>query len=258
MFHFWIIFLAVGLQTILSGKSSAHVLLQPQIPVSLTDFYKTGDIVIPFPTLLDLELQNVFQFTTFLQEVEKKTWVGPKFCYNQELSLLLQHHFDELISSIKTEYGRADRKRNQIIDEVKAFNNQTDLIHCQRQSPLLFAMGAANAITLKPLLEIADCRLLSVFGLCHSAKQKMEKLEGRLHNPESWTVPFKDEENESVHVLASSSLKLHKDTKRVLSYTEDNFRRLQSNLNSLQQTMESLQQAQVCDHRRTDVFIFAF
>ena len=83
-------------------------------------------------------------------------------------------------------------------------------------------------------------------------------LEGRLHNLESPTVHLNNEENESVHVLASSSLKLRQDTKRVLNCTEDIFRRLQSNLNHLQPTMESLQRAQVCDHRRTDIFMFAF
>ena len=243
MFNFWIILLAIAvrLQTILSGKFSAHVVLQPQIPVSLTDAYKTIDTVIPFPRQQGLELQNVFQFTTVLQEVEKKTWGGSKSCNNQELSLLLQHQFDNLISSIKTEYGRAKRRRNQIIDEVKTFSNQTDLTQRQRRSPFLFAMRGAAAITLEPLLETAGCRLLSVFGLCHSAKQKIEKLEARLHNLESRTVHLSDEENESGHVLASSSLKLHQDPKRVLNYTEDNFRRLKSNLNNLQQTMESLQ-----------------
>ena len=69
----------------------------------------------------------------------------------------------------------------------------------------------------------------------------MEKLEGRQHNLESRTVHLNYEENESAHVLASSSLKLHYDTKRVLNYTENNFRRLQSNLNNLQKTMESSQ-----------------
>ena len=150
------------------------------------------------------------------------------------------------------------KKKKQIIDEVKAFTNQTDLIQRQRRSPLLFAMGSATAITLQPLLEKTGCRLLSVFGICHSAKQKMEKFEGRLHNLESRTVHHNDEENESDHVLASSSLKLHQDTKRVLDYTEDNFRRLQFNLNNLQPTMESLLQAQICDQRRTDVIMIAF
>ena len=87
----------------------------------------------------------------------------------------------------------------------------------------------------------------------------MEKLEGRLHNLESRIVHLNDEENKSVHVLASSRLKLHQDTKRVLlNYTEGNFWGLQSNLNNLQQTMESLQQAQFCDHRKTNLFMFAF
>ena len=182
MFNFWIILLAIAvrLQTILSGISSAHVLLQPQIPVSLTNSYKTLDTVILFPRELGLELQNVFQFTTVLQEVKEKTWIGSKFCNNQELSSLLQHHFDDLISSIKTEYGREERRRNQIIDKMKAFTNQTDQIQRQRRSALLFAMGVATDITLEPLLEKAGCRLLSMFSLCHSAKQKMQKLEGRV------------------------------------------------------------------------------
>ena len=257
MFNFWIISLAIAvrLQTILSGNSSAHNLLQPLILVSLTDSYKIVDIVIHFPRQLDLELQNVFQFTTVLQEVEKKNFGSAQNFVTTKNSA---YHFDDLISSIKTEYGRAERKRNQIIDELKAFTNQTDLIQRQRRSPLLFAMGTATSITLEPLLEKADCRLLSVFGLCHSAKQKIEKLEGRLQNLESGTVHLNDEENETVHVLTSSSPKLHQDTKRVLYYTEDKFWRLQSNLDNLQQTMESLQQAQVCDHRRRDVFMFSF
>ena len=214
--------------------------------------------MILFARQLDLEIQNVFQFTTVLQEIEKKTLVGSKFCNNQELSLSPQHHFDDLIASIKTEYGREERRRNQIVDDVKAFTKQTDLIQRQRRSPLLFAMEAATAITWEPLLEKAGCRLLSVFGLCHSAKQKMEKSEGRLHNLESRTVHLNDEENESVYVLASIRLQLHQDTKWVLNYTEDNFQRLQSSQTIKKKTMESLQQAQVCDHRRTDVFMFAF
>ena len=155
-----------------------------------------------------------------------------------------------LISSNRAEYDRAENRKNKIIDEVNIFNNQTDLIQRQRQSPLLFAIGAATALTLEPSEEKAGCRLLSVLGLCHNAKQKMERMEGRLHNLESQTIHLNDEENEMFHVLASSSLKLHQDTERLLSYTDPNFRRLQSSLDNLQQTMESIQQAQACDHRR--------
>ena len=171
----------------MKNQSSAHVLFHPQTPVSLTDSYKTVDIVINIPRQLNVELQKVFQFTTVLQELEKES---SKLCNNQELNLLLQHHFDDLISSIKAVFGKAERRRNQITDEVKIFTNQTDLIQLQRLSLLLFAMGALTAITLieivrKNRLQTSlSAKVLTVFGHCHSSKQKMKQLEER-HNVES-------------------------------------------------------------------------
>ena len=85
-------------------------------------------------------------------------------------------------------------------------------------------MGAATAITLEPLIDKAGWRLLSVLGFCLAAKQKLKQLEVRPHNLESRTVQINDEENESVHVLANSSLKLHPDSKRELNLTKHNFR----------------------------------
>ena len=119
-------------------------------------------------------------------------------------------------------------------------------------------MGAATAITLEPLLEKAGCRLLSIFGLCESSKRKMEQLEGRLHYLESRMVHLHNEEKESIQFMASCSLKLHEDTRKVLNYSEDNFEILQTNLEVLQKTMEEIEQAQACDHRRSDVFMYAF
>ena len=119
-------------------------------------------------------------------------------------------------------------------------------------------MGAATAITLEPLLEKAGCSLLSFFGLCESSKRKMEQLEGRLHYWESRMVYLRNEERESIQVMASSGLKLHEDKRKVLNYSEDNFEIPQTNLEVLQKTMEKIQQAQACDHRRSDVFMYAF
>ena len=93
------------------------------------------------------------------------------------------HHFDDLVSSIEKECGRAQSKRNWQMDELRIFSNQTDLIQRLRQSPVLFAMGAATAITSEKVV----CWFLSEFG-CQSAKQKTEQLECRLHNLESQTV----------------------------------------------------------------------
>ena len=119
-------------------------------------------------------------------------------------------------------------------------------------------MGAATAITLEPLLEKAGCILLSIFGLCESSKRKMEQLEGRLHYLESRMVHLHNEERKSVQVMANSSLKLHGDKRKVLNYSEDNFAILQANLEVFQKTMEEIQQAQACDHRRSDFFMYAF
>ena len=58
--------------------------------------------------------------------------------------------------------------------------------------------------------------------------------------------------------MASSNLKLHEDTRKVLNYSEDNFELLQTNLELLQKTKEEKQQAQACDHRRSDVFMYDF
>ena len=44
----------------------------------------------------------------------------------------------------------------------------------------------------------------------------------------------------------------------MLDYSKDNFEFLQTNLEVLQKTMEEIQQAQACDHRKSDVFMYAF
>ena len=82
----------------------------------------------------------------------------------------------------------------------------------------------------------------------------MEQLEGRLQNLESRMVHLHNEERESIQFMASSSLKLHEDTRKMLNYSEDNFEILQE---VLQKTTEEIEQAQACDHRRSDVFMYA-
>ena len=71
----------------------------------------------------------------------------------------------------------------------------------------------------------------------------MEQLEGRLQNLDSRMVHLHNEERESIQFMASSSLKLHEDTRKVLNYSEDNFEILQTNLEVLQKTMEEKEQA---------------
>ena len=245
-------------QTAESARITAHVLFQPQITVSLADSYLTLDIAVPLPKLLNVDLRPIYKFSSILQQLEQKTWKSSQFCNNQEISALLQHHFDGIISSIQIEYARAENERTKLVKEVASFVNQTITLQLQRRSPLMFAMGAATAITLEPLLEKAGCGLLSIFGLCESSKRKMEQLEGRLHYLESRMVHLHNEERESIQVMASSSLKLHEDTQKVLNYSEDNFEILQRNLEVLQKTMEEIEQAQACDNRRSDVLCMPF
>ena len=257
-FVIFILILAVRQQTAESARTTAHVLFQPQTPVSLADSYLTVDIAVPLPKLLNVDLRPIYKFSSKIQQLEQKTWKSSQFCNNPEISALLQHHFDGIISSIQTEYERAEKERTKLVKEVASFVNQTITLQRQRRSPLLFAMRAATAITLEPLLEKAGCRLLSIFGLCESSKRKMEQLEGRLHYLGSRMVHLHNEEKESIQVMASSSLKLHEDTRIVLNYSKDNFEILQTNLEMLQKKMEEIQQAQACDHRRSDVFMYAF
>ena len=218
---------------------------QPHTPFSLADSYLTEDIADPLPRLLNVDLRPIYKLvSSILQQLEQKTWKSSQFCKNPKISALLQHHFDGIISSIQIEYGRAEKERTKLVKEVASFVNQTITLQRQRRSPLLFAMGAATAIILEPLLEKAGCRLLSFFGLCESSKRKMEQLEGRLHYLESRMVHLHNEERESIQVMASSSLKLHEDTRKVLNYSEDNFEILQTNLEVLQKkTMEEIEQA---------------
>ena len=210
-------------QTADSVRTTAHVLFQPQTPISLAVSYLTVDIAVPLPKLLNVGLRPVYKFSTILQQLEQKTWKSSQFCNNPEISALFQHLFDGIISSIQIEYETAEKERTKLVREVASFVNQTITLQRQRQSPLLFAMGVATAITLEPLLEKTGCSLLSIFGLCESSKQKMEQMDGRLHYLESRVVHLHNEERESIQFMASSSLKLHEDTRKVLNYSKDNF-----------------------------------
>ena len=146
-------------QTAESARTAAHVLFQPQTPVSLADSYLTVDIALPLPKLLNMDLRPIYKFSSILQQLEQKRWKNPQFCNNPEINALLQHHFDGIISSIQIEYERAEKERTKLVKELASFVNQTITLQRQRRSPLLFAMGAATAITLEPLLEKTGCTL---------------------------------------------------------------------------------------------------
>ena len=118
--------------------------------------------------------------------------------------------------------------------------------------------GSCDGDKFRTLTGKAGCRLLSIFSLCEASKRKMEQLEGRLHYLESRMIHLHNEERQSIHVMASSSMKLLEDTQKVLNYSEDNFEILETNLEVLQKTMEKIQQTQACDHRGSDISCMTF
>ena len=207
-FLIFILILAVRQQTAESARTTAHVLFRPQIPVSMADSYLTVDIAVPLPKLLNVDLRSIYKFSSIPQQLEQKTWKSTQICNNPEISALLQHHFDGIISSIQIEYERAEKERTKLVKEVASFVKQT-ITQRQRRSPLLFAMGAPTAITLEPLLEKAGCRPLSYFGLCESSKRKMEQLDLPLQYLESRMIHLDNEERESIQVIVWSFMKTH-------------------------------------------------
>ena len=70
----FILILAVRQQTAESAKTTAHVLIQPQTPVSLADSYLNVDITVPLPKLFNVDLRSIYKFSSILQQLEQKTW----------------------------------------------------------------------------------------------------------------------------------------------------------------------------------------
>ena len=137
----------------------------------------------------------------------------------------------------------APLRRNNLIDSDRTRKSrEREDKACQRSSIFCKPDYHSSAT------ETITTAVRSIFGLCESSKRKMEHLEGRLHYLESRMVHLHNEEKESIQVMASSSLKLNEDTRKVLNYSEDNFEILQTNLEVLQKTMEEIEQAQACDH----------
>ena len=124
-FLIFILILAVRQQTAASARTTAHVLFQPQTPVSLADSYLTVVIAVALPQLLNVNLRPIYKFSSILQQFEQKTWKSSQFCNIPEISALLQHHFDGIISSFQIEYKRAEKERTKLIKEVASFVNQT-------------------------------------------------------------------------------------------------------------------------------------
>ena len=150
-FVIFILILAVRQQTAESARTTAHVLFQHQTPVSLADSYLTVDIAVPHPKLLNVDLRSIYKFSSILQQLEQKTWKSSKFCNNSEISTLLQHHFDGIISSIQIEYERAEKERTKLVKEVASFVNQTITLQRQTRSPLLFAIGSCDGDNFRTL-----------------------------------------------------------------------------------------------------------
>ena len=256
--------LAVILWTTLVAEAypkttTAHAAFLTDLPVSLSDSYQILNIAVPLPMKFSVEIDSLLNFTHTLQKLEETVWSKTgHFCNQPEISAMLRGNQQELVKTIMVEHERAENLRLQLIDEVEDFVNRSAIHHRERRSPLLFALGAATAITIEPLIEKAGCKLLSIFGLCHDSKSKLENLHTQLHNLETTVVDLDSEHKSFVHVVASSSQKLHEDTQRVLNYTDENLGRLDNHLRNLEEILKDVKTAQACDHKRTDMFMYVF
>ena len=120
-FMIFLLILAVRQQTAESARTTAHVLFQPQTPVSLADSYLTVDIAVPLPNLLNVDLRSICKFSSMLPQLEQKTWKSSEFCKHPEISALLQHHFDGTISATQIEYEKAEKEKTKLVKEVASF-----------------------------------------------------------------------------------------------------------------------------------------
>ena len=85
IFLIFILILAVRQQTAESARTTAHVLFQPQTPVSVADSYLIVDIAVPLPKLLNVDLRPIYKFSSKLQQLEhRKHGRVPSFATNQK------------------------------------------------------------------------------------------------------------------------------------------------------------------------------
>ena len=98
--------------------------------------------------------------------------------------------------------------------------------------------------------------MISIFHLCQDSEEKMRRIASHLDSMEYKLHHLTSDTDNTIHILGNENLKQQEQMKTILNYTAGNFGTVESAVNNLEQDMEQVQQAQVCDHKRSDVFNF--
>ena len=178
------------------------------------------------------------------------------FCNNQKLNGIVENSQNTLITSLQKDISEIEEDRTQLIRDVKIFANSTKLSNKKRRSITLLAAGAAAALVLEPIVEKTACKMLSIFHLCQDSEEKMRRIASHLDSMEYKLHHLTSDTDNTIHILGNENLKQQEQMKTILNYTAGNFGTVENAVNNLEQDMEQVQQAQVCDHKRSDVFTF--
>ena len=169
---------------------------------------------------------------------------------------MLEHSQDLLIDNIKRQTLDLNRERATLISDVKAFVNSTH--ERNRRSVIFFAMGAAAALALELIVKKTACKLLPIFRLCHDSEYKMSEIKTQLHQNKHTLLNLSGSNKSAVHILADEKSRRQRNIAEVLIYTSGNFEMLERAVDHLRRDMEEAKRAQVCNHKRSDVFTFFF
>ena len=174
------------------------------------------------------------------------------YCNNQKLNGIVENSQNTLITSLQKDISEIEEDRTQLIRDVKIFANSTKLSNRRRRSITLLAA----ALVLEPIVEKTACKMLSIFHLCQDSEEKMRQISSHLDSMEYKLHHLTSDTDNTIHILGNENLKQQEQMKTIVNYTAGNFGTVENAVNNLEQDMEQVQQAQVCDHKRSDVFTF--
>ena len=244
--------------TLAEVTTRANIAFVPQTPIALADSIELIEIAVPFPKPLDINWSAFKNFSKTLKEMETRVWREAQweYCNNQKLNGIVENSQNTLITSLQKDISEIEEDRTQLIRDVKIFANSTKLSIRKRRSITLLAAGAAAALVLEPIVEKTAYKMLSNFHLCQDSEEKMRRIASHLDSMEYKLHHLTSDTDNTIHILGNENLKQKEQMKTILNYTAGNFGTVENAVNNLEQDMEQVQQAQVCDHKRSDVFTF--
>ena len=190
--------------------------------------------------------------------MEARIWKENQWGYfnNRKLNDIHENSQNFLITSLQKDISETEAKRTQLIEDVKTFASSTELSNPKRISIMLPA-GFDATLTSKPIVKKAACKALSFFHFCQDSEEKMRGIASLLNRMDYELYHLTSNNVDAIH-LRRRKLKLAgtNENYAILNYAAEIFRIVGNAVSSLKQDMEEVLQAQVCDHKRSDVFTF--